>query len=207
MDELDDDHKRSRAWRVGRAVLALVAIGALAFGLFRPSEQVDPGGLAPDFELAYLDGSGTLSSDELKGTPVVINLWASWCVPCREEAPALEAMWQKYKGRVVILGVNVRDNEGPARGFAREFDLTYPLVRAEGRELERALGVAVLPETYFIDHTWHFLGVSQSGSSTPNDVGGGNAYFGGIDEAQLEANIALLLQLMEEDEAADGGEE
>lgn len=201
MEELEDDHKRSRTGRAVRIVLLALAAGAVAFGLLRPSEPDDPGGAAPGFELPYLDGSGTLSSDELEGTPVVLNLWASWCVPCREEAPALEAMWQKYKDRVVILGVNVRDDEDAARKFARDFGLTYPLVHAEDRSLERALGSAVLPETYFIDHTWHFIRISQSGAS-PAGAGGGNAYFGGIDEAQIEAGIVALLARM--DEAAAG---
>ncbi|HVL65231.1 MAG TPA: redoxin domain-containing protein [Actinomycetota bacterium] len=196
-EELEDYHKRSIAPRIALLAAGCIALViALSIGL-RPADRNAAGDPAPEFVLEHLDGSGMLSSAELRGKPVVLNLWASWCIPCREEAPALQAMWEKYKDRVVILGVNVRDREDAARRFADEFDLTYPLVRAEGRSLERALGAFGLPETYFIDHTWSYLGVATGPTPAAGDERG-NVYLGGISEEELEANIEALLERLEE---------
>lgn len=198
MDELEEDHKRSRIRRVLVPLLVALVLLAAGISLLRPAND-DGGGTAPDFELPYLDGSGTLSSEELKGKPVVINLWASWCIPCREEAPALEEMWRKYKDRVAIVGINVRDTEEAAREFAREFSLTYPLVRDTDRTVEKALGAFGLPETFFIDHTWTFAGVARGDGSEPkeSDSRGSSVYLGGITAEELEANIIALLEMEE----------
>jgi len=121
LDELDDDHKRSSIRRWILVSLGALALAAAGLALFRPAVgEGEAGRRAPSFELPYLDREGTLSSEELEGKPVVINLWASWCGPCREETPALEAMWKKYKDRVTIVGVNVRDHKDRALAFAAD---------------------------------------------------------------------------------------
>lgn len=202
LDELEDDHKRSRFRRAVAPAVVLLAVAGIAFGLLRPAgDDESAGRRAPSFELPYLGRDGTLTSDELEGKPVVLNLWASWCGPCRDEAPALEATWKKYKDRVTIVGINVRDKKESALEFARDFGITYPLVRDEDRSVEKALGAFGLPQTFFIDHTWHFLGVGhgdRAGSSSRGSVRG-NVYLGGISAEELEANIEALLQRAEED--------
>jgi cytochrome c biogenesis protein CcmG/thiol:disulfide interchange protein DsbE len=83
---------------------------------------------------------------------VVVNFWASWCPPCREEAPELEAAWQRLRGRgVVLLGVNVWDSEDAARQFLQAFGVTYPNgPDPQGRVLIE-FGVTGIPETYVVD--------------------------------------------------------
>ena len=83
-------------------------------------------GSAPDFTLNTFEGE-TIRLSDLRGQVVVINIWASWCVPCRDEAPVLERLWREYRDRgVVFLGVDYADTEREARAFIAEFGLTYP---------------------------------------------------------------------------------
>jgi cytochrome c biogenesis protein CcmG, thiol:disulfide interchange protein DsbE len=107
---------------------------------------------APAIMLDRLDRAGTLSLGSLRGKAVVLNFWASWCVPCKEEAPLLEQAWREHRDRgLVVLGVDARDFKGDARKFMRRFGLTYPIVHdGPGATLGR-WGVTGFPETFFID--------------------------------------------------------
>jgi cytochrome c biogenesis protein CcmG/thiol:disulfide interchange protein DsbE len=113
-------------------------------------ERGDPGpALAPVFDRAVRDGRVDL--DELRGRPVVLNFWASWCIPCREEAPVLERAWKEARRQgVLFLGLDVRDLRDEARAFLREFRLTYPSVRDGGGDSMRPWGVTGIPETFFL---------------------------------------------------------
>jgi cytochrome c biogenesis protein CcmG/thiol:disulfide interchange protein DsbE len=109
---------------------------------------------APSFVLPRLDADGTLDLASLRGKVVVINFWASWCVPCREEARALEATWQRYRDRgVLVRGVNVQDLTPEALRFLRETKTTYPAVRDKDNTVYRAYGLTGVPETFFVDRT------------------------------------------------------
>jgi cytochrome c biogenesis protein CcmG, thiol:disulfide interchange protein DsbE len=93
-----------------------------------------------------------LSLTELKGVPVVLNLWASWCTPCREEAGRLEQGWRSLgpKG-VLFLGLDIQDVRDDGHAFIRKYGATYPSVREPGREVANEYGATGIPETYFID--------------------------------------------------------
>lgn len=107
---------------------------------------------APLFELPRLDDDTSLALASLRGQGVVINFWASWCPPCRDEAPVLEAAWQKYQDEgLVILGVDREDTPADARDFIEQFGLTYPNVRDAEDTLETPYGLTGFPETYFVD--------------------------------------------------------
>lgn len=144
------------AWR-----RLLIAVGVvisliwlLAYGFTRDPRYIQSpliGRQARDFTLTLFDG-GTISLKDLRGKVVLINFWASWCPPCREEAPTLEAAWKRYKDKdVVFVGVNIQDNEKDARAFIKEFGITY----VNGRDLSKRVsvdyGVWGIPETFFID--------------------------------------------------------
>jgi len=89
---------------------------------------------------------------ELNGKAVLLNFWASWCVPCRAEARALESAWQKYKDReVVFIGVNIQDKEEDARAFMKEFGVTYLNGLDSSGKIAIDYGVWGIPETFFID--------------------------------------------------------
>ena len=108
---------------------------------------------APRFSLPRLDAQGTLDLASLRGRVVVINFWASWCIPCRDEAPVIEATWQRYRDRgVVVLGVDVQDLIPEALRFLRETKTTYPQVRDKDNTVYRAYGLTGVPETFFVDH-------------------------------------------------------
>ena len=105
---------------------------------------------APDFTLTLSDGRVVQLSD-FRGQPVVINFWASWCAPCRAEAPTLEETHQRYADRgVVILGINLWDSEEAAAEFRKVFGQTYPSGPDPNGKIAIEYGVSGIPETFFI---------------------------------------------------------
>lgn len=106
---------------------------------------------APDFTLPLFSGEQLRLAD-LRGTPVVVNFWASWCPPCRQEAPLLERTWRAYRPRgVTFVGVDVWDTEQDARKFLRDFDITFPTGPDPRGQITIDYGLAGIPETFFID--------------------------------------------------------
>jgi cytochrome c biogenesis protein CcmG/thiol:disulfide interchange protein DsbE len=163
------------AARAAGVVLVALFIALLAYGLAKQSPRTDiDDGLAraepvraPGFELPVLErgslgaalssrlrpvlADGNVALEELRGTPVALNFWASWCIPCREEAPTLERAWRRARGRsVLFLGLNMQDFPEDARAFIREFDNTYLNVRDQSNRVARDWGVTGIPETFFI---------------------------------------------------------
>jgi cytochrome c biogenesis protein CcmG/thiol:disulfide interchange protein DsbE len=142
--------------KLGAQVLAvgLVAslLALLVWKLVEGSgNEAKIGKAAPDFSLRRIDAPGTLQLASLRGKVVVLNFWASWCYPCNQEAPALEAATRQWGKRVVVLGVDVNDPVSDARKFARKYRLSYPLVHDNHNITSPKYGVALLPETFFID--------------------------------------------------------
>lgn len=115
---------------------------------------------APEFTLPVLANGDTLgkregeplSLSELRGRPVVLNFWASWCVPCKREASILEGAWRAGKAQgLVVLGLDVQDLSGNALDFIAEYGQTYPHVRDKSEKSYREYGLTGVPETFFID--------------------------------------------------------
>lgn len=133
-------------------VAALVAL--LTVNVAGPNTSVDTpivGRPAPAFDLETL-GGGRLSSADLRGSPVVLNFWASWCIPCREEAPLLTAAANDYQAQGLrVVGVVYQDSAESARDFMERYGQTYPgLLDPDGRTAID-YGVFGIPETFFID--------------------------------------------------------
>lgn len=105
---------------------------------------------APDFTVDSLDG-GQIRLSELEGQTVVLNFWASWCPPCREEARTLAVAAEAYADRgVVFLGINVWDSDADARAFLERYGVPYPNGADTGGKVTVEYGVTGLPETYLI---------------------------------------------------------
>ena len=147
----------ARSLKLGARGLALAAVAALLVLLVWKVVQQETGGAAtnepaPEFELPTLDGESTLSLEGLRGKAVVVNFWASWCQPCKDESPYLEEMWRDRRGEgLVIVGINEEDVSKDARRFARRAGLTYPLVRDKSGELRDDYRLRGYPETFVID--------------------------------------------------------
>ena len=142
--------------KLGAQALAV----ALVLGLFTlliwkvaqgSHKEAAPGKPAPDFTLSRIGGPGDLQLSSLRGKAVVLNFWASWCSPCKREAPALQAVSKTWGKRVVVLGVDVNDFQGDARGFMRKYGLTYPVVHDNKNVTTPKYGLTGLPETFFLD--------------------------------------------------------
>ena len=108
-------------------------------------------GPAPDFQMSLFSGQEFALSD-LQGSVVVLNFWASWCGPCRQEMPAFESIYQEYKDRdVVFVGVATTDTEPEARSFAKQVGVSYPLGMDVNDEIGTQYEIRALPTTFFID--------------------------------------------------------
>ena len=103
----------------------------------------------------------------LRGKPVLINIWASWCVPCRAEAPILRGAADETAGKVVFLGIDAKDDVGAARKFMSEFSISYPNLFDEGGEIPQLVGLRGYPTTVAIDRAGKIRG-SSSGGLTEN---------------------------------------
>lgn len=114
---------------------------------------------------------------ELRGTPIVLNFWASWCIPCKEEAPVLAASARAHRRDVAFLGLDIQDFSSDARRFLRRLDVPYPSVREGGDKTHRAYGLTGVPETYYIDRVGRIVGHAT----------------GAVSREELERDIAPLL--------------
>jgi cytochrome c biogenesis protein CcmG/thiol:disulfide interchange protein DsbE len=146
----------------GQAVALLAVAGLLGLLVWRLTHQTHApkiGAPAPSFSLRRVDGTGTLSLASLRGKPVVLNFWASWCVPCKGEAKMLEQAWNQYRRRgVVFVGVDYHDVTSDARTFLTRHGVTYPTVQDGSGMIGDAYGLTGVPETYFIDRQGRLVG-------------------------------------------------
>lgn len=178
---------------------ALVAVAALLALLVWKVSTRDPGGAAarlaagngapvpaPAFTLPRIGGipgaptGGPISLASLRGKAVVLNFWASWCLPCKQESPRLQKAYVKYRDQgVVVLGIDAQDFVGDARRFAKRYGLTYPIVHDGSGKTLTPYGVTGFPETFFVDRQGNLVGERISGE---------------ISTTQLEAGIERALR-------------
>jgi cytochrome c biogenesis protein CcmG/thiol:disulfide interchange protein DsbE len=133
-------------------LLAVAVRGSVGGGSFAADIRDGERPTAPDFSLPDLDGGESLSLASLRGRPVVVNFWASWCPPCQDEAPLLQQIAaEEGAGGVEFVGVTYNDTSDDARAFARRYGLSYRLVRDGDDRVSRAWGVTGPPETFVLD--------------------------------------------------------
>jgi thiol-disulfide isomerase/thioredoxin len=134
--------------------VVLLLLAGLVVALVRGiggDEQTDPTiSEAPDFTLEAFDGS-TLALAEHADRPILLYFWASWCEPCKTEAPLMEELWTEYRERgYLFIGMNIWDSETEAREFAQDYGLTFPVVRDRENEVYLDYGVERLPIAFFL---------------------------------------------------------
>ena len=195
----DDESPRGGIPKRAGQLAALAIVAALLALLIWKVATRDAGGAAakleagkgapvsaPAFSLPRITGipggpseTGPVSLASLKGKVVVLNFWASWCIPCKQESPRMQEAYLKYRDQgVVVLGVDAQDFTGDARAFARKYGLTYPIVHdGQGKTLT-PYGVTGFPETFFVDRQGKLVGERVQGE---------------ISAKQLEAGIKQAL--------------
>ena len=149
--------------RVFVSGLVVAMLGALfVFGLLRgqpdrdiPSNLIgrtSPGFELPLYEHYAADFGPVLALEEYRGTPMIINFWASWCGPCYEEAPHLERIWQRYQDQVLVIGIQTQDRDARAAGraFIDRFGLSFPNVIDNDSRVSITYGLFGVPETFFV---------------------------------------------------------
>jgi cytochrome c biogenesis protein CcmG/thiol:disulfide interchange protein DsbE len=175
-----------RRWRVWAAVGAASALlGVLALVLATvgsdtaPSSSTAGGDRAPAFRLSDVrDESGFVSLEEYRGRPVVLNFWASWCVPCRKEMPALQEVSEEVQGRIAFVGVNHQDSRGEAVAFLDDTGVRFAAGYDPEGATATAYGLYGMPTTIFISPDGRIL----------------ERHRGEISESELRRKIELLFR-------------
>ena len=167
------------ALSIGWALLSRVPLSAAPTGGALPASPRE-GFPAPDFTLDLL-GGGQITLSELRGKVVMVNLWASWCAPCRIEMPEIEQVYRAYKDLgFVVIGLNTtfQDSEPDAAAFVGELGLTFPVALDRNGAVSRDYQLRALPSTYFIDRN----GVIRS------------AVFGAMNGALIQSKVEELIK-------------
>ncbi|MFN2203026.1 MAG: TlpA family protein disulfide reductase [Caldilineaceae bacterium] len=146
---------KSRAvvfWQIGIAAIVILFLGFLAWRLIETNRSEQrASGEAPAFSFTTFDGESIALAD-LAGKGVVLNFWASWCDPCRDEAELLETAWQREQANgVVFIGLDYLDQEPAAKAYLDEFSISYPSGPDLQSQAARRYGIKGVPETFFID--------------------------------------------------------
>lgn len=167
---------------LGMVILAAISVGSASFlsniaskvgnvTLLAPAQKSP----APDFQLEALDGSRVKLSD-LRGHPVLINFWATWCGPCQLEMPLIEQYYQKYQPDLIVLAVDNDEPKSDVQAFATNHNLTFPVLLDPGAKVEDLYQVRAFPTSFFVDKSGTIL----------------YQYIGSLNESQLVQYLAKI---------------
>ena len=159
-------------------ILLVISLGAVLLSRLPATSPTAVGSMAPDFSLASLDGEPVRLAD-LRGRPVIVNFWASWCGPCIEEVPLLrEAAARHQADGLAVVGIVYRDRSEAAREFMARHGGTWAAAMDPGERVATAYGVVGPPETYFI---------ARDGTIAARNIGQ-------VTEATLDDQLAAIIE-------------
>jgi cytochrome c biogenesis protein CcmG/thiol:disulfide interchange protein DsbE len=177
---LPDLRRLPRRFLVYAALLPFVVLGAAGFALFMRGPTISPttiGSVAPDFSLVDLDGNMVHLAD-LRGQPVIVNFWASWCGPCVDEFPLLKSVADQHTSDgLVVLGIVYQDRSEAARAFMEQNGGTWQALMDPDDRVARAYNIFGPPETYF---------VGRDGTNVARHIGQ-------LTAASLDAKVAAIM--------------
>lgn len=170
--------KRNPVVAVAVGLAGAALIGLLIYGIATrsPSRTLDdaiasgthPPAPSSTQTLQLLGSAGKRSLSSYRGHVIVLNFWASWCEPCREEAPRLERLQHELtRHGATVLGVTYKDAASDSESFVRQYHLSYPSLRDESGEFAHAFGTDALPESFIIDRTGHVHSISRGEAGEP----------------------------------------
>jgi cytochrome c biogenesis protein CcmG/thiol:disulfide interchange protein DsbE len=155
----------------GQVLAVALVAGLLALLVWKVAHGSGKTAEPKNFNLPRLDKSGKLELASLRGKVVVLNFMASWCVPCGQEAPTIEQVWEQYRSKgVVVIGVDTADASEDARAFMSKHDLTYPVVRSIGYSLWGPYGLTGVPETRVIGRNGKYAKTQFYGAVSGPDL-------------------------------------
>ena len=163
----------------GQVLAVALVAGLLALLIWKVAHGSGKTAEPKNFNLSRVGTPGKLELASLRGKVVVLNFWASWCIPCKQEAKTFQKIWKEYRDKgVVVIGVDSKDFTGDALSFVHRYGLTYPIVRDGDGSLWGPYGVTGVPETRVIDRQGRYAA----------------KFFGAITAAQLRAGIRQALR-------------
>jgi cytochrome c biogenesis protein CcmG, thiol:disulfide interchange protein DsbE len=160
-----------------RAVFIVIALAAGFAAVPRMTHGctgIGQGEPAPDFKARIVANPAVLGGTDvelksLRGRAVVLDFWATWCGPCQAESPIVDAIAQRYKDKITVIGVNTSDEDGLAAAFARRKKLTFPIVYDEGNAIAKKYSVSTLPTLIVVSKTGDIVAV-RHGVTTDEDL-------------------------------------
>jgi thiol-disulfide isomerase/thioredoxin len=161
---------------VGSIWIGMTAVKASALNTAGKPARAELGYIAPDFTLTSPAGDEVVLS-KLKGKPIVLNFWATWCPPCRAETPALVAAHKQWGDEITIVGVDVLESPQLVTPFMSEYGIKYPIALDSAGEVAAAYRVISYPTTYFIDSSGTIVQIAN----------------GPVNEAFLQTQLANMV--------------
>jgi cytochrome c biogenesis protein CcmG, thiol:disulfide interchange protein DsbE len=163
---------------VGMFVVAVIVISTVTTS-GSPASAAHDAPVAPSFALTPLDGSGQrISLSQYRGKPLIVNFWASWCIPCQRETPLLARWYKQQHGQVNLIGLDENDSAANALKFAHAKGVTYPIGTDGALAAANAYGVTGLPQTFFLNAKHRIV----------------DRVYGAVTEAALAKGVRLMRQ-------------